>query len=222
MSAQIMVNDDVRLAIKEMKQKARTMVSLGMAWRDHRKPLGRRHAPGLPPLPGAPWYVTKAITAFQVATDGFGLALGQRGSAGRALEAAAHAQHLAAAVQNEITKLAATFGSDTRSSVNLFYLQHIADATVLAAQACCQLQHGKSPRDAERTKRAVAWVVILACATTDAPAHNSVHYVPVLLDERVKAAAIHAYPLFSAGRGLDTTIDPADAIHAAFEALDLT
>lgn len=221
MSAHIMVNDDVRLAIRDMKERARAMVSRGMAWRDYRHPLGRMHAPGIPPLPGAPWFISRGLDGIQRAANGFGLALSQNGSAGRALEKAAHAHHLASVVQNRITSLAATFGSDTRSSVNLFYLKHIADATILAAQACCQLQHGNSPHDAERTKLAVAWVVILACAATDAPAHNNAHYVPVLLDARVKEAAILAYPLFSAGKELNTTLDPADAIHAAFEALVL-
>ena len=42
-----------------------------------------------------------------------------------------------------------------------------------------------------------------------------------LLDQRVKDAAVKAYPLFSAGKKLNETNDPAEAVHVAFVALDV-
>jgi hypothetical protein len=42
-----------------------------------------------------------------------------------------------------------------------------------------------------------------------------------LLDQRVKDAAVKAYPLFSAGKELNETVDPAEAVHVAFVALDV-
>lgn len=220
MSAQIMVNDDVRHAIKQMQQKARLLVAHAMVWRDRHRPLGRRHAPELNPV----------ITFIP---NRFGLSPTPAGAAGRALAHAAHGRHpahvhaalsqgAAQLVQHAITDLAPSFRADsTRNAINLFYLQHLADATLLAARACFQLQHGSTPSDAERMKRAVAWVVILATARPDAPAHADAHYAPVLCDPRVKQCAVLAYPLFTAGRPLDHSLEQAGAIRTAFEALFL-
>lgn len=215
-SPQIVMSVDLKKAINDVKNQVRMHVMLGEKWRDFRKPLGARNPPpGIPPTPGVP--AGLVVKGVNMVAGMAGHAFGTQGAKGRALRANAH---LAGEVQNNIvnlTRATATLQEPQRS-INLSYLQHLADATIVAGRACQELCGGRSPAK-DVTKLAVSWVVTLACSAVGLP--MKMNQPAALLDQRVKDAAIKAYPLFSAGKKLNETVDPAEAIHIAYIALDV-
>ena len=217
-SPRIKMSEDLKKAVDGVKKKARTYVRLGEKWRDFRKPLGARNRPGIPPTPGSAIPVGLVLKGVNVVAGYAGHAFGTQGAKGRALRLNAS---IAGEVQNEIVSLTQSIDklSEPQRSINLSYLQHIADATILAARACQKLCCGRSPSDKHRTKLAVAWVVLLACSVVAQPVKANLP--AALLDKRVKEVANKAYRLFSAGKKLNETVDPAEAIHMAYVALDL-
>jgi len=215
---QVVMSEDLKKAVNNLKIQVRTHVMLGEKWRDFRKPLGAMTPPGLPPTPGSPLPVGMIVKGVNMAAGRLGHALGVQGRKGQALRANAN---LAGQVQKNITGLTQAIATlqEPQRSINLSYLQHLADATVVAGTACQELCQGKSPAKRDVTKLAVSWVVTLACSNVGLP--MKVNQPAALLDQRVKNAAIQAYPLFSAGKKLNETVDPAEAIHIAFVALDV-
>lgn len=217
---QVVMSDELTKAVNDLKNQVRMHVMLGEKWRDFRKPLGARQPPpGIPPTPGMPIPVPigLAVGAVNMVAGMAGHAFGTQGSKGRALRANAN---LAGEVQFTITGLTQTIAAlpEPQRSINLSYLQHLADATIVAGRACQDLCQGKSPAK-DTTKLAVSWVVTLGCSAVDLPL--KINQPAALLDQRVKDAAVKAYPLFSAGKKLNETVDPAEAIHIAFVALDV-
>lgn len=217
-SPQIVMSDDLKKAVNDVKSQVRMHVMLGEKWRDFRKPLGAMTPPGLPPTPGSPLPIGAIAGGINMAAGMLGHAFGVQGRKGQALRANAP---LAGQVQSNITMLLQNIDTlqEPQRSINLSYLQHLADATVVAGRACQELCQGRSPADKEVKKLAVSWIVTLACSNVGMS--MSMNQPAALLDQRVKQAAIQAYPLFSAGKKLNETVDPAEAIHIAFNALDL-
>jgi hypothetical protein len=225
---QIVMSKDLEKAVNEVKSQVRMHVMLGEKWRDFRKPLGAMHAPGIPPTPamlpipgmssshGIPPFglIVKGVN---MAAGMAGHAFGTQGSKGRALRENAN---LAGKVQHTITGLTQTISAlpEPQRSINLSYLQHLADATIVAGRACQELCQGNSPAK-DVTRLAASWVVTLGCSTVGLPL--KMNQPAALLDQRVKDAAVDAYPLFSAGKKLNETVDPAEAVHIAFVALDV-
>jgi hypothetical protein len=217
-AAQVVMSDDLKKAVNDVKNHVRMHVMLGEKWRDFRKPLGAMNPPpGIPPTPGVPFPVGLVLGGVNRVAGMAGHDFGTQGAKGRALRANAN---LAGGVQNTITGLTHTVAAlpEPQRSINLSYLQHLADATVVAGKACQELCQGKSPaRDV--TRLAVSWVVTLGCSAVGLPL--KMNQPAALLDQRVKDAAVKAYPLFSAGKKLNETVDPAEAVHVAFVALDV-
>jgi len=212
---QVVMSDDLKKAVHDVKNQVRMHVMLGEKWRDFRKPLGARHAPGIPPTPGVP--AGLLVRGANMVAGMAGHDFGAQGSKGRALRANAN---LAGEVQTTLTGLTQTIAglAEPHRSINLSYLQHLADATVVAGRACQELCQGKSPSK-DVTRLAASWVVTLGCSAVGLPVKMS--QPAALLDQRVKDAAIKAYSLFSAGKKLNETVDPAEAVHVAFVALDV-
>jgi hypothetical protein len=214
---QIIMSEDLRKAVNDVKNLVRGHVKLGEKWRDFRKPLGTRNPPpGIAPTPGVP-PIGMAVYGMNRIAGMAGHAFGTQGEKGRALRENAHVAHN---VQDSVTQLINTIDKlqEPQRSINLSYLQHLADATIVAGRACQELCQGKSPAK-EVTRLAVSWVVTLGCAIPDIPV--KMNQPVALLDKRVKEVAVKSFPLFSAGKKLNETIDPAEAIHAAFVALDV-
>ena len=213
---QVVPGKDLKMAINDVKNQVRMHVILGEKWRDFGKPLGARKPPGIPPLPGAP-PIGLAAKGINMLAGRAGHAFGIQGGKGRALRANAG---IAGTVQNKIVELVRTIHKlpEPQRSINLSYLQHIADATVVAARACQVLCMGKSPAK-DVTRLAASWVVTLGCSATGLPVKKNMP--AAALDQRVKDAAIMSYPLFSAGRKLNETLNQAQALHIAFAALDV-
>jgi hypothetical protein len=214
---QVVMSEDLKKAVNDVKNQVRMHVMLGEKWRDFRKPLGARNPPpGIPPTPGAP-PIGLIVQGVNMVAGMAGHAFGTQGAKGRALRANAS---LAGEVQNIITGLTQTIATlaEPQRSINLSYLQHLADATIVAGRACQELCQGKSPAK-DVTRLAVSWVVTLGCSAVGLPL--KMNQPAALLNQRVKDAAIKAYPLFSAGKKLNETVDPAEAIHVAFVALDV-
>ena len=196
----VMANGQVTALLKQEQAHVKVLAGLGEKWRDWDKPLGARKAPP-PMVPGGLAVKIAARAA------GYGTDL-QNVMKGRALKSAATEAGLAGEVQREIEGIAPKIGAlhEPQRSINLAYLNYVADGTVAAARACQKMRRGKSAPKKE-TQMAVAWVVTIGCGL-----------VPKL-DQRVKNAAIRAYPLCAAGRKLDESVGPEQAIHAAYEAL---
>ncbi len=198
-----MANGDAQAVIKSELQKAEALVktnaALGANWRDWQKPLGARRAPNPVPFP---IQAAAAVVGYGTHPQKF-----QKGSA---LKSTALSAGLAHDVQHTITVLADSLNRlpEPKKTINMVYLRKVADATVAAGRACQQLRRGQSPSKNE-TRLACAWVVCVGCG-----------FVP-RLDQRVKEAAIKAYPLFSAGKRLNETVAPSQAIHVGYVALDV-
>jgi hypothetical protein len=203
---QIVMSEDLKKAVNDVKNQVRMHVMLGEKWRDFRKPLGARNPP-----------INIAVQGVNMVAGMVGHAFTPQGSKGQALRKKAN---LAGEVQNTITGLIQTIATlpEPQRSINLSYLQHLADATIVAGRACQELCQGKSPAK-DVTRLAVSWVVTLGCSAVGLPL--KMNQPAALLDQRVKDAAIKAYPLFSAGKKLNETVDPAEAIHVAYVALDV-
>ena len=203
---QVVMSDDLKKAVNDVKNRVRMLVILGEKWRDFRKPLGAMKPPlGL------------VVQGVDMVAGMAGHAFGRQGAKGRALRAKAN---LAGEVQNAITSLTHTIATlpEPQRSINLSYLQHLADATIAAGRACQELCQGRSPAK-DVTRLAASWVVTLGCSAVGLPLR--INAPAALLDQRVKDAAVKAYPLFSAGKKLNETNDPAEAVHVAFVALDV-
>ena len=192
-----MSNGEAQTVLKQAEAQVKSHVSLGASWRDWDKPLGARKAPPIP------------VVGKVAALAGFGADM-QNVVKGYALRAAAVDANLAAAVQREIEALAPTIAGllEPQQTINLAYLRTLANCTIVAGKASQQMRKGLRPSKGE-TQLAAAWVVTMGCGLLPR------------LDARVKGAAIKAFPLFTAGKALNEFVDPAQAIHAAYVALDV-
>ena len=198
-----MAKSMVQDAIRQAEARVMTEASLGAKWRDWRTPLGARKAPGPPGVPAL------GVLRVAVGIAGYGTDP-QDVVKGLAIRSAALQGRLASEVQRTIEGLARALETlpEPQRTINLTYLHQVADATIAAGRACQQLRIGRSPAKHD-TRLSVAWVVTVGCGL-----------VPQL-DRRVKDVAIQAYPLFSAGKRLNESLDPAQAIHVAYVALDV-
>jgi hypothetical protein len=189
-------------AIKQAQGKIKVHAHLAVKATDWRKPLGALKAP--PPTGAA---VIGAVTkmAFGVGMDF------QNMQRGNALKNAAKRDSLASNLQQTIESLAGVIASlpEPQKSINLEYLDMIADATVAAGRACQKLRSGRDPSKKE-TRWAASCVVTLACGLVEK------------IDPRVKNAAVQAYPLMSAGKKLNTIADPIRAINVSYIALGVS
>ena len=233
MPLNIVASPEVEQGLKIVRERVQTEVRLGLSWMNKCKPLGRMRAPSehgpLPPAiqDGLTDLVVEAgvlaVEALASIPGACGYALGPKGQRGRALQQWAlkneHARH----IQNEVASAtllhSLSYLPEPGRSFNLSCLDRLHKATRVAAQACQRLRQGETPPK-EITRVAVGWVVVMACLVSSERVRDR-EGKPVMLrlNSSVKTAAIHAYPLFTAGKRLNETIGPEEALNVAFAAL---